>query len=72
MTWRLALDARFTRRKRYHLAIDPEGEVRWKSQRAGEVLAWLAHNDIVDYTIITDQSGEYRATVLQVIEKRTE
>lgn len=71
MTWRLCLDARLTRRKRYALAVAPTGEQAFKSQIVGEVVEWLADEGITSYLIVTDHAGEYRATVKLVEDERS-
>lgn len=49
--WSLVLDIDITRRKTYHLVVDPAGAVQFRSRYPSECMAWLANEGVERYTL---------------------
>lgn len=51
-SWTLAVDVTITRRKRWHILYDPQGEHVTGSQFLADVLAYMALNGIWVYRLV--------------------
>lgn len=51
--WTIYTDVEITRRKRFHLIMDPDGYIVWRDRLIGPCLEWLHNESISCYWIVT-------------------
>jgi hypothetical protein len=57
--WSVELDIQITRRRRAHSILNPAGEAVWHAAGIGEVIRWLADQD-VSSALFIEPEGVYR------------
>lgn len=53
--WRILLDCQMTRRKRWHIVLDPEGDCQFSSPKLEACLTWLRDADVYACLLMGDE-----------------
>ena len=55
--WAIHCDWWITRRKRYHVVVNPDGIIEWKARLLGECIEYLAAQDVFVYQLHVEPVG---------------